>query len=60
MVTDWEPYAESALAELSETPGLVNKYEGFAEKQGWRPETKFERRGIKEERTINELYFIKK
>lgn len=59
MVTDWQPYAESALAELSATPGLINKYDGFAEKQNWRPETKFERRGIKEDRIINELYFIK-
>ena len=59
MVTDWQPYAESALAELSATSGLINKYDGFAEKQNWRPETKFERRGIKEDRIINELYFIK-
>ena len=58
-VTDWLEYAECALPELTATPGLKNKYEGFAEKQEWRPETKFEKRGIEEERVITELYFVK-
>lgn len=59
-VTDWEPYAQFALEELSLTQGLKNKYQGFAEHQTWRPETKFERKGINAERVINELFFIKK
>lgn len=58
-VTDWLEYAECALPELTQTPGLKNKYEGFAEKQEWRPETKFERRGIDEERPITELFFVR-
>lgn len=58
-VTDWLEYAESALPELEATPGLKNKYEGFAEKQSWRPETKFEKRGIEEERPITEIFFVK-
>jgi len=47
-VTDIEEYARSALTLLSDTRGLVNVYDGFAngfaEGIGWRPETKFERR----------------
>lgn len=60
MVTDWFEYAESALEELTATPGLENRYGKFAEHQAWRPETKFEKRGITESRPITELYFIKK
>ena len=59
MVTDWSEYADFALSELAATEGFVNAYEGFAEKQAWRPETKFEVRGIREAREICELYFIR-
>ncbi|QTQ16383.1 tRNA (guanosine(46)-N7)-methyltransferase TrmB [Treponema parvum] len=59
MVTDWLEYAEFALKELNETPLLKNKYDGFAEMQTWRPKTKFENKGIKAERIISELYFVK-
>ena len=58
-VTDWQEYAESALEELSKTPGLKNKYESFAPHQNWRPETKFEKKGLEQDRTISELYFEK-
>ena len=60
MVTDWSEYADFALSELTATEGFVNAYEGFAEKQAWRPETKFEVRGKREAREIRELYFIKR
>lgn len=60
MATDWEEYAGFALEELSLTSGLENRYSGYAEHQDWRPETKFESRGIKEQRSIRELYFLKK
>jgi tRNA (guanine-N7-)-methyltransferase len=60
MATDWEDYAVWALGELSGTAGLVNPYgEGFAPRPAWRPETKFERKGIARERQIRELYFIR-
>ena len=58
-VTDWYEYAEFALSQLTDTPCLHNKYESFAESQSWRPETKFERRGLNEDRPITELYFLK-
>jgi len=58
-VTDWLEYAEFALEELNNTSMLKNKYEGFAEPQTWRVETKFERKGISQERPITELFFEK-
>lgn len=60
MCTDWEEYAEEALEELKSTESLENKYESYAPHQEWRPETKFERKGIEAGRTIRELFFVKK
>lgn len=58
-VTDWQEYADFALEELNATESLKNKYDGFAEHQTWRPETKFERKGLNADRVINELFFEK-
>ncbi|MDR2792189.1 MAG: tRNA (guanosine(46)-N7)-methyltransferase TrmB [Treponema sp.] len=58
MVTDWAEYGEWALAELSATPALINAYpSGFAEPQSWRPKTKFEEKGLLQNREIRELFF---
>ncbi len=57
MVTDWEPYAEEAYAELTATKGLKNLYEGFAPRQTWRPETRFEEKGLEAHHRICELMF---
>ena len=46
VATDWEDYAVQVLAVLQDTPGLANTSEGFAPRPEWRPETKFERRGL--------------
>jgi tRNA (guanine-N7-)-methyltransferase len=59
MVTDWEDYGDWALAELAATPGLRNKYPGFSPPQPWRPETKFERKGIEKQHRVRELFFEK-
>ncbi|MDR2898160.1 MAG: tRNA (guanosine(46)-N7)-methyltransferase TrmB [Spirochaetaceae bacterium] len=63
MATDWEPYGISAMEELTATPTLVNSAAdvpgGFAPRQEWRPETKFEMKGLRAERDIWELYFFK-
>jgi len=59
MVTDWVDYAEWALRELSATPGLANKYGGYAVPQNWRPQTEFERKGIKQNHEVRELFFVK-
>lgn len=58
-VTDWLEYAEFALEELNLTNGLKNKYEGFAEPQPWRTQTKFERKGLNADRPITEIFFEK-
>ena len=60
LVTDWLEYAEFALEQLTDTPGLKNKYEGFAESQLWRNQTKFERKGMAADRVITEIFFEKK
>ena len=59
MATDWEPYAEFALEELKQTANLQNKYTGFAPHQTWRPETRFEEKGLDAQRVIRELFFVK-
>ena len=58
-VTDWREYADFALEQFENTPGLKNKYLKYAEKQSWRPETKFERKGLNAQRLITELMFEK-
>lgn len=60
MATDWDDYAETAMENLLNTPGLENKYEGFAPHQEWRPLTKFEQKGLDAGHAIHELFFIKK
>ena len=47
VATDWQEYAEHVLAVLAATPGLANTADGFAPRPSMRPETKFERRGLK-------------
>jgi len=59
MVTDWEDYAFHALEELKTTEGLYNFFEGFAPPQNWRPQTRFEQKGIAKEHKICELFFKK-
>jgi tRNA (guanine-N7-)-methyltransferase len=74
MVTDWEDYASWAMAELSATPLLSNPYApladsgeksgenptgGYAPRQPWRPQTRFEAKGIAGGRGIRELFFRK-
>lgn len=44
--TDWEEYAQWTLEALSAEPLLANTAPGYAPKPDYRPETKFERRGI--------------
>ncbi|MDR2257544.1 MAG: tRNA (guanosine(46)-N7)-methyltransferase TrmB [Treponema sp.] len=60
MVTDWENYADWALAELSATPGLFNPHGGFAPPREWRPKTKFEEKGLAKDHAVRELFFVKK
>jgi tRNA (guanine-N7-)-methyltransferase len=59
MVTDWENYADWALAELSATPGLSNPHHGFAPPLAWRPKTKFEEKGLAKDHRVRELFFVR-
>jgi tRNA (guanine-N7-)-methyltransferase len=47
VATDWQEYAEHALGVLSHEILLENTAENYAPRPATRPETKFERRGLK-------------
>ena len=55
--TDWEPYAEQMLQVLGAEPLLTNTAAGYAPKPDYRPETKFERRGLKLGHGVWDLVF---
>jgi tRNA (guanine-N7-)-methyltransferase len=56
-VTDIEDYALWSLELLSRTEGLRNRHPGFAPRQEWRPETKFEAHAQRDGRGRWELLF---
>lgn len=58
--TDWEPYAEEMLATLSAEPLLANTARGYAPRPAWRPQTKFEARGLKLGHAVFDLVFRRK
>ena len=60
VATDWQEYAEHALAVLSGEPLLGNTATGFAERPAWRPETKFERRGLNLGHGVWDLLFTRR
>jgi tRNA (guanine-N7-)-methyltransferase len=45
--TDWQEYAEQILAVLGSEPELENTAPGYAQRPAYRPQTKFETRGLK-------------
>jgi tRNA (guanine-N7-)-methyltransferase len=45
--TDWEEYAQQMLAVLGAEPLLANTADGFAPRPDYRPQTKFETRGLR-------------
>ena len=59
-VTDWVEYADEVLSYFSQTESLYNPYRGFAPHIQWRPETKFERKGIEKEHEVRELWVEKR
>jgi len=58
-VSDWEDYAEQILEVFSGEESLKNKYGKWAEPQEWRSQTKFERKGLKKDHLIREVFFEK-
>jgi tRNA (guanine-N7-)-methyltransferase len=59
VATDWEEYAQHVLTVLSTVPGLRNTAAGFAPRPASRPETKFERRGLKLGHGVWDVVFIR-
>jgi tRNA (guanine-N7-)-methyltransferase len=60
MVSDWEDYARQALEIFSSLPDLENPYSGFAAPREWRPQTKFEKKGLDKNHRVYEIYLLKK
>lgn len=55
--TDWEEYAQQMLAVLSAEALLENTVSGFAPRPDWRPQTKFEQRGLRLGHGVWDLLF---
>jgi tRNA (guanine-N7-)-methyltransferase len=60
VATDWQEYAEYVLGVLRETPGLANTAQDFAPRPATRPETKFERRGLRLGHGVWDILFERK
>jgi len=61
MATDWQPYAEQMLEVMEATPGFTNSVGRgeFAPKPDYRPETKFERRGLRLGHGVWDLVYVR-
>jgi tRNA (guanine-N7-)-methyltransferase len=62
LATDWQPYAEAMLAVLNLNPSLVNLSPtgDFSARPGFRPVTKFEKRGERLGHGVWDLLFEKR
>jgi tRNA (guanine-N7-)-methyltransferase len=58
--TDWENYAEQMLDVLGNEPTLENTCDGYAERPDYRPQTKFETRGLRLGHGVWDLVFRKR
>ena len=57
IATDWDDYAQEALATLEAEPLLANTADGFAPRPAHRPLTRFETRGVKLGHEVRDLVF---
>lgn len=60
LATDWQDYAEQMLAVLSAEPILSNTTQGYAPRPNYRPQTKFEARGLKLGHGVWDLVFLRR
>jgi tRNA (guanine-N7-)-methyltransferase len=60
VATDWEDYAQRILEVLSAERLLANTCGGFAPRPDWRPQTKFESRGLRLGHRVWDLLFRRK
>jgi len=58
-VTDWENYGHQILCGFNNLSGFTNPYCGFSPRQKWRPETRYEQKGIDKKHDIFEVYVKK-
>ncbi|NYT59029.1 tRNA (guanosine(46)-N7)-methyltransferase TrmB [Alcaligenaceae bacterium] len=58
--TDWENYAEQMLEVLGQEPLLANTADGYAPRPDFRPQTKFETRGLRLGHGVWDLIFTRK
>ncbi len=59
LATDWVPYAEQMFEVLSAEPLLKNTAINYSQRPAWRPETKFESRGLKLGHEVRDLLFVR-
>lgn len=57
LATDWENYAEQMLEVLTNEPLLANTAQGYAPRPEFRPQTKFETRGLRLGHGVWDLIF---
>ena len=55
--TDWQEYAEQILDVFNREPRLVNTAAGYAPRPSYRPQTKFETRGLKLRHGVWDIIF---
>jgi tRNA (guanine-N7-)-methyltransferase len=58
--TDWQEYAEQILAVLGAEPEIENTAASFADRPAYRPQTKFETRGLKLGHGVWDIVFRKR
>lgn len=59
LATDWEHYAQQMLRVLSQCRSLANPHGGWAPRAPFRPETRFEKRGLGADRVIFDLHVVR-
>jgi tRNA (guanine-N7-)-methyltransferase len=57
VATDWQDYAEQILEVFRSEPRLANTAEGYAPRPDYRPQTKFETRGLKLGHSVWDIIF---
>ncbi len=57
LATDWQPYAEWMLEQLSASTAFENQGDPFVERPPWRPRTHFEQRGVGRGHAIFDLLY---
>ena len=57
VATDWQDYAEQVLAVMSAEPQLENTVQDYAPRPDYRPQTKFENRGLRLGHSVWDVIF---